>query len=80
MIRAAQTAPAEFSVIPIQDVLGLGSESRWNTPSTPVGNYRWRMQPGVLKPEIARKLATLAEVTDRVPPEMPRPAADECFA
>lgn len=67
MIRLAQTSPASFSIAPLQDVLSLGSEARLNTPSTTVGNYHWRFQPGSLKSEYARKLASLAEVTDRLP-------------
>ena len=67
LIRLAQGSPAEFSIVPLQDVLGLGSEARLNTPSTTVGNYHWRYQPGSLKPELAKKLAALAEVTDRLP-------------
>jgi 4-alpha-glucanotransferase len=67
MIRLAQSSPANFSIAPLQDVLGLGSEARLNTPSTTVGNYHWRQQLGSLKPELAEKLAALAEVTDRLP-------------
>lgn len=67
LIRLAQSSPAAFSIVPLQDVLGLGSEARLNTPSTTVGNYHWRYMPGVLKPELAEKLAALAEVTDRAP-------------
>jgi 4-alpha-glucanotransferase len=69
LIRLAQSSPAEFSIVPLQDILGLGSEARLNTPSTMVGNYHWRYQPGSLKPELARKLEVLAEVTDRLPQE-----------
>jgi len=69
LIRLAQSSPAEFSIVPLQDILGLGSEARLNTPSTMVGNYYWRYQPGSLKPELARKLEVLAEVTDRLPDE-----------
>ena len=67
LIRLAQSAPANFSVVPLQDVLGLGGEARLNTPSTHIGNYHWRYQPGSLKPELAQKLADLAEITDRAP-------------
>ena len=67
LIRLAQSSPASFSVAPLQDVLGLGGEARLNTPSTHVGNYHWRYQPGSLKAELAEKLAALAEVTDRLP-------------
>ena len=67
LIRLAQSSPAAFSIIPLQDVLGLGSEGRLNTPSTTVGNYHWRYNAGDLKAELAQKLAALAEVTDRLP-------------
>jgi 4-alpha-glucanotransferase len=80
MIRAAQASPASLSVVPLQDVLGLGSEARLNTPSTREGNYHWRYQPGWLTPEMARKLAALAEVTDRLPQPLPVKPAEEFIA
>jgi 4-alpha-glucanotransferase len=67
LIRLAHSSPASFSVVPLQDVLSLGSEARLNTPSTHVGNYHWRFEAGALKPELAAKLAALGEVTDRLP-------------
>jgi 4-alpha-glucanotransferase len=66
-IRAAQASVASLCVIPLQDILGLGSEARMNTPSKSDGNWRWRFRPGVLTGELAEKLAKLAEVTDRLP-------------
>jgi len=66
-IRAAQTSVASFSVVPVQDVLGLGSEARLNTPSVKAGNYLWRYRPGSLTRDLADRLASLAEVTDRLP-------------
>jgi 4-alpha-glucanotransferase len=66
-VRAAQTSVAEFALIPLQDVLGLGSEARMNTPSLHGGNWKWRVAPGQLTPELIAKLAHLAEVTDRLP-------------
>jgi 4-alpha-glucanotransferase len=80
LIRLAQSSPANLSVVPLQDLLGLGSEARLNTPSTHTGNYHWRCQPGVLKPEIAKKLADLAEVTDRLPEKIPAPYPEQFFA
>ncbi len=67
MIRAAQTSPASLSIIPLQDVLGLGSEARMNTPSLDGGNWKWRFTPDQLRPEFAAKMAQLAELTDRLP-------------
>ena len=78
-IRAAHTSPASLSIIPLQDVLGLGSEARMNTPSLHGGNWRWRFDQGRLTGEVAAKLALLAEVTDRLPKAFAS-TADETFA
>jgi len=67
-VRAAQSSVADLCVIPMQDVLGLGSEARMNTPSQSQGNWSWRYPPGSLKKELAHALAALTEVTDRVVP------------
>ena len=78
-IRAALCSPASLSIIPLQDVLGLGSEARMNTPSLHGGNWRWRFDQGRLTSELAAKLAQLAELSDR----LPKPFAelrDEDFA
>jgi 4-alpha-glucanotransferase len=45
MIRALMASVADTVVFPMQDVLGLGSPARMNTPSVPSGNWRWRMTP-----------------------------------
>jgi 4-alpha-glucanotransferase len=66
-IRAAQTSVADLALVPMQDVLGLGSEARMNTPSRDGGNWKWRLAPGQFTPELTAKLAHLAEVTDRLP-------------
>jgi 4-alpha-glucanotransferase len=64
-IRAAITSPAALCVVPIQDVLGLGSEARMNVPSRSDGNWSWRYLSGALRPEFAERLAKLSEVSDR---------------
>jgi 4-alpha-glucanotransferase len=78
-IRAAQRSVADLALIPMQDVLGLGSEARMNTPSLHGGNWKWRLAPGQFTAELAAKLAHLAEVTDRLPQPFPV-LADENFA
>jgi 4-alpha-glucanotransferase len=70
-IRAAQNSVAELALIPLQDVLGLGSEARMNTPSQSAGNWKWRFSPGQFSTELIAKLAHLAEVTDRLPQPVP---------
>jgi 4-alpha-glucanotransferase len=79
-IRLAQSSVASLSVIPLQDVLGLGSEARLNTPSKHEGNYHWRFQPGSLRRELAEKLARLAEVSDRLPHAVAASQAEEFAA
>ncbi|MHB8217672.1 MAG: 4-alpha-glucanotransferase [Candidatus Sulfotelmatobacter sp.] len=78
-IRAAQNSVADFALIPLQDVLGLGSEARMNTPSQSGGNWQWRFSSEQFTPELTAKLAHLAEVTDRLPQPIPV-RADENFA
>jgi 4-alpha-glucanotransferase len=65
MIRAAEGSVARLCVIPVQDVLGLGTDARMNVPSSSNGNWSWRYQPNALTPELSRKLATLMDVSDR---------------
>jgi 4-alpha-glucanotransferase len=79
MIRAASSSVASLCVVPIQDVLGLGSDARMNIPSRSQGNWRWRFSAELLRPELAKKLAALAEVSDRLPPPVP-PIANEEWA
>ena len=80
LIRAAQSSPGCLSVVPMQDVFGLGSEARMNTPSVYGGNWRWRFMDSQLKPEIAAKLALLAEVTDRLPQPLDGSGNERFFA
>ncbi len=78
-IRAVICSPATLSVVPLQDVFGLGSEARMNTPSLHGGNWRWRFETGHLNSELASKLALLAELSDRLP-EPIGARADDSFA
>lgn len=67
MIRCAINSVTSLCVVPLQDVLGLGSEARMNVPSKTQGNWGWRLRPETLSPEAAAKLALLVEVADRLP-------------
>jgi 4-alpha-glucanotransferase len=64
-IRAAFGSVARLAIVPLQDVLGLGSKARMNTPSRSDGNWGWRFSSGALTPELERKIAALSEVCDR---------------
>jgi 4-alpha-glucanotransferase len=41
--EAALASPGIAAFIPVQDLLGLGAEARFNTPGNPQGNWAWRM-------------------------------------
>ena len=64
-VRAAHDSVADLCIVPMQDVLGLGSDARMNIPSKLDGNWGWRYQPGSLTPELAQRLALLSETSDR---------------
>ncbi|HYL92776.1 MAG TPA: 4-alpha-glucanotransferase, partial [Alphaproteobacteria bacterium] len=66
-IRAAYSSVAGLAIVPLQDVLGLGSDGRMNVPSESKGNWGWRYTPDALTGELAHKLASLAQGTDRAP-------------
>jgi 4-alpha-glucanotransferase len=59
LVRAALGSVARLAVIPVQDLLGLGSAARFNTPGTTVGNWQWRLPPGALTGELAQRCARL---------------------
>ncbi|HEY1767183.1 MAG TPA: 4-alpha-glucanotransferase [Terracidiphilus sp.] len=65
LIRACETSVAQIAVIPAQDLLELGSEARMNTPAVSTGNWSWRAPENCWTPELAARLAALADVTDR---------------
>ena len=65
LIREALGSVGRLAILPIQDILGLGSEARLNTPGTAVGNWAWRLPCGALTPELARHYATLNRMYGR---------------
>ena len=65
MIRAAETSVADVCLFPVQDLLGLGSEARMNTPAKPENNWAWRLAPHALTVELANRLGYLTEISDR---------------
>ena len=65
-IRAAYASVSDYAIVQMQDILGLGSESRMNTPSTLGGNWSWRMKEGALTPTISKKLYNLSKIYRRL--------------
>jgi len=66
-IRALMASVANTVIFPVQDLLGLGSEARMNTPATLGRNWKFRLLPGQLVSAIAARLRQFAENYDRLP-------------
>ncbi len=64
-VRLALSSVADTAIIPLQDVLGLGSEARMNYPSRASGNWSWRYLPDALTVEIKGRLAEMTEIYGR---------------
>lgn len=66
-VRLALASVARWAIVPLQDVLGLGTEARMNLPGTTQGNWEWRCHSEALTPEIRDRLAGLTSVYERDP-------------
>lgn len=64
-IRAVMASVASVAIIPLQDVLGLGSEARMNLPGTLSGNWKWRFRANALTEEMSARLRAFTIVYDR---------------
>ncbi|MEM9807836.1 MAG: 4-alpha-glucanotransferase [Cyanobacteria bacterium P01_D01_bin.56] len=65
MIRLALSSVATLAIIPLQDLLGLGSEARMNTPGLAEGNWEWRFDEAVLNSTLRQQFTTLTELCGR---------------
>jgi 4-alpha-glucanotransferase len=65
-IRSVFASVANTAVVPLQDVLGLGTEARMNLPNTTAGNWSWRVVPGSLSTDLAKRLRGLTDLYGRV--------------
>jgi 4-alpha-glucanotransferase len=65
LIRAVLASVADTVIIPLQDVLGLGSNARMNLPGRISGNWRWRFRGDALTVELQERLRELNLLYDR---------------
>ena len=71
LTRAALRSVAETAIVPMQDLLSLGSGARMNYPGRAGGNWGWRLLPDQLRDVVAERLGELASLYGRVPMEAP---------
>lgn len=63
---ALWSGTARLTVVQGQDLLGLGSESRMNTPGRAENNWRWRATEYSFTPEMAQEIQRKMELYGRI--------------
>ncbi len=67
LIRLVLMSVADTALFPMQDLLGLGSDARMNTPGTTHANWSWRVRQEDLAPRVAERMLELCETYERIP-------------
>jgi 4-alpha-glucanotransferase len=65
LTRMAMASVADWAIVPLQDCLGYGSDSRMNTPGQADGNWGWRCPEGGFAPWMADRLRDYADLYGR---------------
>jgi 4-alpha-glucanotransferase len=65
LLELTLSSEAELAILQAQDILGLGSEARMNSPGTIDGNWSWRLRPGQLTSRHAERLRELTDASGR---------------
>ncbi|MET0340516.1 MAG: 4-alpha-glucanotransferase [Polyangiales bacterium] len=65
MLRALYASVADTAIVPMQDLLGLGSAARMNVPGVTDGNWGWRVSREALSESLADRVRTFAHVYGR---------------
>jgi 4-alpha-glucanotransferase len=67
-IRALLASVADTAIMPLQDILGLGTEARMNLPATTSGNWEWRFKEAALTDKVSKRLHNVSELYGRAEP------------
>jgi 4-alpha-glucanotransferase len=65
-IRAVLASVANTAIVPLQDLLGLGTEARMNLPNSTEGNWSWRFKANALTDKISLRLKEMTELYGRI--------------
>jgi 4-alpha-glucanotransferase len=63
--RLALASVGHTAIIPLQDILGLGSTARMNVPGHATGHWGWRFEYSQLMPEVRSRLAEMTFIYGR---------------
>lgn len=61
-MKAVWGSVGDMAIVPMQDILGIGSEGRMNTPSTLGMNWKWRAVDGQITTTLAKKVCKNMEI------------------
>lgn len=65
VVRSALESVARLAIVPMQDLLALGSEDRMNTPGTTSGNWHWRFHWEQVQEDLAGTVRYLCQLYGR---------------
>jgi 4-alpha-glucanotransferase len=66
LIRTAIASVADISIVPLQDILSLDSQSRMNVPGVAVNNWAWRFKSGDVSDAVIARLRQLTDLYGRL--------------
>lgn len=66
MMRGAWSSVADMAIVPMTDLLGLGTEARMNVPSTLGDNWKWRASEEQISSKLANRLYKYTEMYGRL--------------
>ncbi len=77
-MRLAFSSVADLAIVPLQDVLRLGTEARMNRPGRPMGNWSWRFREEAMTDGLAEGVHQFAALYGRLP-RVPKPTGSDPF-
>ena len=67
LVDLAWSSPAPLAVVPMQDLLGLGSEARMNRPGRQQGNWQWSLAAGGVPEDFEERVHRALAHHGRIP-------------
>ncbi|MBN1300867.1 MAG: 4-alpha-glucanotransferase [Melioribacteraceae bacterium] len=67
VIRSAYKSVADYVIIPMQDILNLGSDARMNFPGKLGGNWTWRFRKEDVNDQLAEAYKRMTDIYERPP-------------
>jgi 4-alpha-glucanotransferase len=65
LLNVLWESEAGLVIVPLQDLLGLGTEARMNVPGLADGNWGWRCTESMLRPEVFHSLKQMTASSNR---------------